>query len=476
LTSFVIDRFAGLNLLADPLELGASGAVDLLNVWFLPGRIETCPEVLAFATATRTVLRIFPYADGSQLLASEGDGTTTTLEAFTSGGVSSATTSYASVSTTPHGFASIGTPSASRTYAVRRGDTTRRWDGSAWSSVAGVPSGVSAAPADRGTRLAVGYASGNPHRVSFSDAGDPETFGANNYVDIAPGDGESIGPMVYWGDRLFAFKNTKFMVFGQTGIDATGSPIFDYYTIDTGHGVGLKGVVNSGGACAGPDGVYFVSTDGVWRTTGSTPVLVSSAISPLWPYAQSNPLTTVPQISLGSFFDLSCSFDGTLFLTATGQTAGRTVTLALVNGEWTYLDVQHTGTSGAGNFTQLRSSVYYTRPGSTAIRQLKINDGPDASLSWSYKTGRYAIADPGKVAINDYSSLTGSGTVTLTIDSDRYSAQSASATLGTAPAIAEGWPSPLDNEGKWFQSTLSGTGAAVVNRLRHNVASVRLGD
>jgi hypothetical protein len=96
------------------------------------------------------------------------------------------------------------------------------------------------------------------------------------------------------------------------------------------------------------------------------------------------------------------------------------------------------------------------------------------AIAWSYASGKYPLSsDPGRVATTRESSLVGTGTVTLRLDSDLYSNQSASATLGTAPTPAEGWPQPLDQEGVWLQHTLSGTGAALVSRLTHHVSFVK---
>src|SRR4051812_44875986 len=112
---FLIERFGGLQLAGDVLETGASGAVDLKNAWINDGRVETCPTVSTFATATRNVRRIYAHP-AAQLLASESDGTNVTLEAFDLSGVSVATTTYVSSTAWPHAFASIGTPGTSRTY------------------------------------------------------------------------------------------------------------------------------------------------------------------------------------------------------------------------------------------------------------------------------------------------------------------------------------------------------------------------
>lgn len=481
-TPFTIENFGGLNLIDDPLEVGFKGAVDLKNVWFESGRIETCPGLLTGASCTRTARRIYDHA-GANLLASESDGTNVTLQAFDTAGTSVATTTYASANTNPHGCATIGTPTASRSYLVRTGDTTRRWDGSAWSTVAGIPSGNCAAPASFGTRLAVGYASGNPHRVAFSTitgtppVADPETFGANDYVDLSPGDGQTICQMVSWRGDLYVFKQTKFFVFYGESVDATGNPIFNYRMVDAGYGVGPTGQTYPGGACAGKDAVYFLARDGVYATVGGPPVCISNAIAPIWPDREppSSTLTSIPNITAYSLNDLSWA-RGALYLSAAAYVpTTKKVTFVFRDGKWTYLDIQENATSvSPGNFLDLNGSVWFVPANSTNIKILRIFDGPSAA-TWSYKSGRYALAEPGRVAVVPETSIVGTGTVALRLDSDLYSNQNASATLGGSPTPAEGWPQAVDQEGTWLQYTLSGSTAATVSRLNHFVSYVKPG-
>lgn len=476
LTPFEVETFGGLNLDADPLEVGAVGAVDLRNAWLSPGRVESLCASTSFATATRNVLRLFAHA-GTQVLASETDGTNTTLQAFDSSGSSVASATYASGSIYPHGFASIGTTTVTRTYAVRAGESTYKWNGSVWTAMGGMPTGSCAAPSDNGARLAIGGTT-NDHRVSFSNVGDPETFGTDDWVDITPGDGEYIGDLVAWRDKLFAFKQTKFAVFTGEGVDADGGAIFNFYMVATGQGVGSKGTRPAGGACAGRDAVFFMGSDGIYATTGDTPVLVSKAIAPLWPTRPLPGYTTVPGINT-QWADLGWAGDA-LYVSATtrvGVSNGLRATLVLRDGQWTYLDIQaNTATpvkSIACNVIDFLDTPLYATTNSTAIKYLSLSGGPGAT-SWSYTSGRYALA-PGQVATTLESSVVGSGTVAMSVTTDLYGTLAGpGATLGTAPATAEGWPM-RDQEGTWFQHTLSGSTAASVSRLTHHVNFVKPG-
>jgi hypothetical protein len=182
-------------------------------------------------------------------------------------------------------LANIGTPTASYVYGGS-GDLAGhilRWDGAAWSYPnAGYSSRyVATTPGDN--RLVLLYATsggGGEHRVRFSDPGLPETFTANSYVDVTPGDNEYINCACVWRDKLFVFKQTKFFVFYGTSADATGQPIFNYRTVATGVGSSTTGVL--GGAVAMDDALYFVGDHGLYRTTGGPPEKVSGPVDSIF--------------------------------------------------------------------------------------------------------------------------------------------------------------------------------------------------
>lgn len=477
LTPFPLEGFGGLNLTDDPLEVGAQGATDLKNVWLPGGRIQTCPTVSAFATATRAVTRLFTHADASQILASEADGANVTLQAFSAGGSSVAATSYASANIYGHSFASVGTSAASATYAVRSGDTTRKWNGAAWSTVAGIPDGRCCSVNEDGTRLVVGGGSLGD-RVYFSSAGAPETFNTadpgGDWVDIAPGDGETVIALVRWANKLFAFKNTKFAVFTGASEDADGGAEFNFYMVDTGVGVGSPGIeMAPGGAVAGRDGVYFLAADGVYRTTGGAPEMVSRAIAPVWKPSTYAATTTIPRTSGAGLDEISAVGEDIFVSVLTYDASPTTATFVLHEGKWTFLTIQANGAhTASGNFVRLQDQTFFAVPGSTGIKELSFLTGPSTSLAWSYTSGRYTLA-PGRVAYTNSSSVVGSGTVAMSLTTDLYGTLAGpGATLGTAPAIAEGWPM-TDQEGNWFQHTLSGTGAVSVARLTHWISGVK---
>lgn len=461
---FVVERFTGLNLVDSPYLVGPGAAVDLSNVWISHGELQAVPDVSTFATGVDPITRLHTHGTGLHLLASEADGTNNTLQAFDSAGSSVASTTFAVVNAAPWAFASIGTATASRTYVTRPGDTSRRWDGSAWASVAAVPAGAAIALADNATRLAVGGTSANPHRVAFSAPGDPETFGAADIVDIAPGDGESIVAMVTWNNMLFVFKNTKFALFYGVDTDNDGSAIFNYHMIDYGVGVGLKGVLYSGGgACAGPDGVYFVAHSGLYKTTGDKPVLVSKDIQSLWPVLQTPTYTNVPALSLGSYVNLAHS-NGNLYLSGTG--GGDPITYVLLNDGWTYLTIQeNAGNTGPANFADLRGNNVFSLPGSTSIKRLNVTSGPSSAHSWAYQSGYYDLGSAREKSIR-FMDLYGSGSVTAAMVAYGQRA-SAPTDAGSAISLTSGRRGRRSPgvSGRFFAHRLSGSTNNRVERM-----------
>jgi hypothetical protein len=87
--------------------------------------------------------------------------------------------------------------------------------------------------------------------------------------------------------------------------------------------------------------------------------------------------------------------------------------------------------------------------------------------------------DRSRVAISLESQLIGSGTTTLKVATTGGASSSSGAldtgsavTLGTAPAIAEGWQQ-IDREGALWQHQVSGSGVAVVAGLTHFLSFVK---
>lgn len=144
---------------------------------------------------------------------------------------------------------------------------------------------------DGGNRLVIagttnnggpGGATSDASYVWFSDAADPEAYTSTSYVAVSPGEDEDITACCVWGGQVFVFKETKLAVFYSVTADEEGNPIFNFREVDLGTRITSKRenkLVNR--VAVGKDGVYFISQDGLFVTTGGEPVLLSGALSPL---------------------------------------------------------------------------------------------------------------------------------------------------------------------------------------------------
>lgn len=276
----------GLNLRDQPNQVDPSHAIDLLNVTFTElGAVKSRD---GFAALTASPLTNQPdscavfYTTGGTKQLMVGNGNKLSAVATDGSVVASSTAPTAN----PHFFTRFGgATSTGRMYISNGTDEIRSWDGSsfaAWGGTGTSPTGKFLAVTPWDNRLVCARYSGssagsNPSTVRFSGAGDPATFGANDYVDLTPGDGEEIKGIIAWQRYLFVFKETKFFFFHSTTIDTSGNPVFRYETVDTGIGACSPKAIT-----ANRDGVYFLNQKGVYRTTSSPPVLASEVIDPFF--------------------------------------------------------------------------------------------------------------------------------------------------------------------------------------------------
>jgi len=338
-----ISNFSGgLNLAAgadDPDIIDSGQAIDLLNVVFTTlGAVKQRLGYQKLASSPYTnqpdsIQGVYTSTGTKRLLLGNGNR----IDALNTSG-----TSVANVAPTAHPqyFQRIGTPAAEAVYISNGTDTVRKY----------VPStDTFSTPAYTGTtptgkfvaatydfRLANACTTANPSRVLFSDPGTPETFGANNFVDLDPGDGEAIQGMAAWGSMLFVFKDTKFYVFTNTSTDSSGNPVFNYYPVRGG-----VGCVGGNAIAVAPDGLYFLDKKGVYKTTGKEPVQISQLIDPFFLgnaaiYFQSN---TANQGQIGSAS--LCWYNHRLYVsvcTGTSTTQDRVLVFDTRYGWWSLFD------------------------------------------------------------------------------------------------------------------------------------------
>lgn len=300
----------GINLRDQPDELAPGQAYDLLNVTFTErGGVKSRPGYETFNTSSLTYVpdNMEAYTNGSawQMAVSMTDGTNRRIEVRDAAGgiVAGSTPLTAGISASPNYFTQFGGGTASGSsratptlYASNGTDQLRVWTGSgSWSTPTWVitnsapnPTGMFCAITPWDSRLVnARYAPAvNPNQggqnlntVRFSSPTNPLAWDGYEYVDLTPGDGEEIMGMASYGSYVIVFKRTKFFVFYGTaqGGNSLGVPDFQFRTIDAGVGLAARQSL-----CVAPDGVYFLSEKGVYRTDGGPPQLVSGVLDPFF--------------------------------------------------------------------------------------------------------------------------------------------------------------------------------------------------
>jgi hypothetical protein len=471
-------QFGGLNLRDTPVSVGLGGAVDLKNVYVnRDGHLATRDGYSAVYTAPTQITNMHPFrwGGGSSAIMVAVNGNSVKL--VTVGGIASATTALTSKTSSFAGagqFGSIYFTDGTSTQ-IRRITTTT----GTISSPAGLATikGNFVANTPWDDRLVVADAT-DLSMVRFSNAGDPETFGANNFVRLTPGDSKPITGMGTFRDRLFVFKSTRFFVFTSTSTDSAGNPVFNYYTVDTGIGCHQFDNFFDRLTATHPSGVYFAATDGIYVTTGSDPVRVSDAIAPMFLGAG---LDVPSSFGLGgsaseAWQSIAIASDRLYATPSNG--VNETFVLDIKTGAWTVFDWGASAVLGGG--ADESDAVFFGNGANLRRSDPTLTTDAGSAISWNYTSGLYSPAnDPGRIAISLESQLVGSGTVTLQVATTGGAGSSSGAldtgsavTLGTAPAIAEGWQQ-VDREGKYWSHKLSGSGSAVVAELSHFLSYVK---
>jgi hypothetical protein len=389
--------FKGLRLDADPQDLGLGGAVTVSNVEFdLNGTVRTRPgfDMMDTDTVAGTVRGIhhggnYVYVTTSanlgifnastfQLTATEATtNLTESGERFLDG--------YVLLGRSASGV--VHTQDAAATAQVLFASTP--------------PSGKFVAHARFTQRAAIANdATTETNRVWFTGpiADTLITIGADDYVDLGNA-GQTITALVGWRDQLFVFSDAgRYFVFYGESTDATGGAVFNYREVRTGK------TCTEYGACAGPDGVYFVHTDGVYRTGGGPPELVSAALQPFFDERQNGYFT--PSGPLSSVRIIAS--DERLYVWQKGATG--MFVMDFRSREWTYWVLAvapHAlcpvpGSSREMLFADSTGRLYKLSPDYT--------DDDGTVIASHYQTGFLRLADGAKARVRGFH-LTGSGTV-----------------------------------------------------------------
>lgn len=497
---FTIEQFGGLRLDVDPTELGAAGAVDLSNVDVNhQGRVQTRPGYASYISAFANPVRSLAFAQentdffcvfgahdgGTFFVATAQNGTvvstqagaSTTRPPMWSVGVAN---SVATLDTIGHIMVlndAAGTYTWTDTNISGSVATADRWDI------------VTRTPLSDRLVLTNGSASGTTvNRVVFSDAG-ALTFTANNWVELAPTEPRYITAAGVFRDMTLVFKENKFAIFTGESTSSSGQPIFNYRWVDTG-----IGCVGRFALATAPEGMYFVSRDGVYLTAGGEPVKVSTALDPLF-RGEGLGGYSGSAISQRYLWQARCAiYQNRLFVAVTtGANTENDTLLVYDTGTrtWTVWGVTTSALCAMQPITTkaiIDAGVTYpeglllARPSSKDVVRMSASSTTDAgsAISWSWTSGMYSpVGDRGRVAISLESQLVGSGTATLQVATRGGSGSStgsfdtgSAVTMGTAPDIEEGWQQ-IDREGAMWQHKLSGSGAATVAGLTHMISFVK---
>lgn len=298
--------------------------------------------------------------------------------------------------------------------------------------------------------------------VSFSDAGAPTVF--SNEVQPDPGDGETDVAVCTFGDLLLNFRKTKMFVFYGISTDNDGQPVFNFRREVFGNvGSFLAYTV-------APEGVYVLTTKGLYRTQGGPLTLVSEQPRGIFGSLLSR---TIP-----TDYDLlpATALQNRLFFAAPAQGSSsldRTLVFDVASGGWLLWDTAAQSMT-TSQFSAAGSLVTFGVP-SKHIAQLDSSATTDAgtAITWNYSSGLYDPSGENRVTVTLESAIWGTGTVTLQVANDHGSVDTGSAlTLGVSPAVAQAWQQ-IDREGVFWQHKMSGSGPARVNRLVHYVSFVK---
>lgn len=429
---------------------------DLWGVTLTPANVNAATFGVVFAginsatttlVATVSAITITVYYQplGSVLVAGAAGSR---LDVIATDGTVSAT--LATASDTRQSYVAFGSPATSAVYIANSGVTIRKLVGTTFSAPAGMPKakfvGLQSGPDDN--RLVAANIATIPtgagstastSLVHFSDPGAPETWGANNYVYLTPGDNEDIKALTTWRNQVFIFKGSRFFVFYGNSVNSTGNPVFNYREV-TG-----AGVITDQAACSSPEGVYFLDRRGVYLTTGGPPVKVSGAIDPLFSGA-SVPFFTPGVINPSAFGQATMAYyNNRLHLGVPLGVATANSHTLVYNPQtqvWTVWDIP----MGAmvSSLTQ-PALLYFTYATGTndigAYLSNGYSDDAGTAITSRYRSGFSDLGLPGREKTIRQTELIGQGTISLGWARDLGAITSTSTgnvTLGTAPASARG--------------------------------------
>lgn len=480
-TAYMVDRFGGLNLADDPVDVGATNAISLVNVDLdQAGRVRCRPGfslVKSLSITTADGLAAFETTSGTtQFVVSHTTTGTRAYEAYASTG--GAAVSTATPGSTVLNAVRWGDPTNEYLYIANGTDTVWRWTGAAFSQPAGMPIAtylaVSSSP---NNRLVTANLSGLTSRVLFSDSGAPETFTYNtaptpdtgNYVDLAPGDGSPITGMATFQNDVYVFKKGRFFIFYGEHPDPDGQPAFDYRGVD-GYGALVPPV-------AGDEGVFFFDGRTIWVTTGGQPTRISRKIEPILRGTATT--SGMPNLDPTKLSQVRLSYSlGRLYVslpTASGDFLNTLVYDPKID-QWTLYSSVSTPFQWIATVkpaaTDQRFSYFFGGLGQVNKINPALTQDAGVDITWSWSSGFTDLGEPGRVKVTLESRAWGVGSLILAVATDYAAGTSSTLTLGTNPTVADAWQQ-IDREGTLWQTGLAGTSWGGVDRFAHYISFIK---
>lgn len=461
-----VESFGGLNVDTDPGDLGWSGAIDLCDVELDRAGILRTRDLFSSLVANTSLTDPSVVGVGGPYWIAS---TTTAVRLYNNNSAVAA----AAVAPCQYFNGSVqafGTPTTSYIYladvskvnAIRRLTTA-----GVISAPAGMPSAALLSRTPNDNRLVAADIASNPHRVQFSNAGDAETWGANDYVDLDPGDNEEITGAAVHGNSLYVFKLTKIFEFYGTSTDSSGNPVFNYRTVT--RGLGATGYV-----APGPDGVYFLNyssnRQSVYRINsgGITDIgrPISRVLSGLAPSTFTpGSFTTIDHVFANDRYRLLVANNGVNIYCFSYDPVTERWSLMKMPDSTAYIADQLFGKRMIVAGTGSNAAVHYLDPTNSTSDSLR-------TPSPYYRSGFSDVGTPDMKRIHSWR-MQGSGDVTFKVSTDFGSLDSGTAVaLGTAPAIADK-PIRRSPRGRQFSWQIESTSTFSVNNLIANVAGKR---